>query len=764
MEIKVKRIILVSLFISILFISCHSDLLLNNGEVLTPSSATTSDDSYVSNSVSFNTEAPNNVTASPSFFTDKIIIRWNDVSGADYYTLERAEHLSDSVPENVIWTPIQESIFSNVYTDKSNLKTSVYYSYRVTAHTLDGMYGDYSEVATGTLLASPDVFEASKGTYSQEISLNWQQMPNVYTYNIYKSNYDNTTGSENELIAQVNSNSTTGTNRYSYVVTDEEKGRQLYFVIKSVGETNVLAQATNPRLGYTKVIGAPLKPEIVSVTKGTTTSKIEIEVDVSNCATEDVSFIVSKSINNGKESVIYNSENASNLASLEKLENGNYLITDQYVLENIEYKYSIILFNSIGKSEASVVSGYVLSPVQSLSLVPFKTNTDMGYELKGIWPVGFNDVERKNSGITYYYDIIQYLKNGEIVDIGLVDEEEFFSNPDYSVFKVDKDPREDEISYIAIALVSKKALSDRELSRTNGFITTNILSKLVSPVKELKIVSNCEPLPEDSPNQYGIYPLHIYFDIDSSQGLDSKEYNLVKIGTDGTVRKITLSPSLYERVGNTVKYTDLTITNPLVRYTYYIDTSDELGRTLGEELKVRTDCYPTITLSVYADIFGSLSLKPWDLPQYVPAEYKTYWKNCRIATLVGYGNASDLSTQTKALESATDYDHYRGGSVYYNAKLNGVRGSIDFAYDNFGESEYFYTTGNYHMDVSASGDGTCTTSSNGFDIKGNFPGHIGLEDIQVKSKGFSGNYNVKLIRNTIDGLSTVAVEGKVASK
>ena len=185
-------------------------------------------------------------------------------------------------------------------------------------------------------------------------------------------------------------------------------------------------------------------------------------------------------------------------------------------------------------------------------------------------------------------------------------------------------------------------------------------------------------------------------------------------------------------------FTDET-TSPLVIYDYYIDTSDELGRTLGE-IKHAADSYGAVTPDVYIDIFESVSLKPWDRQGYVPDEYKTYWKKSKIATLVGYGNASDLGTQMKALDDAEDSDHYRSGKVTYSAAMEGVGGQIYFTYSKFGENANYYMTGNYEMHVNASGTGSASSNTNGFEVSGMYPGKVVLDKISVKSKNFAGTY------------------------
>ncbi len=761
-----KKLVLLSVLLLLLCLtSCNSELLMNNGEIVNTNNSQNTGFGNVNNSISFSYAAPENVTASTSYFQNKIVVRWKGVEGADYYSIEKASHLTEEPDETTIWNRIPRAVNKTTFEDTDSLEPSVYYSYRITAHTLDGFEGDVSEYATGTILASPVSFDASKGSDTNYIYLSWEQMPNVYSYNIYKSTYDNTTGQDNEFLKEVSTNSNQLVNMTTYRVSEEEKGKELYFVIRSVGETGEIASSSNPRLGYTRVLGAPMKPAVSSITKGTDSKAITIEFEAG--AGDDLGIVITRSLNGGSEVTVYSTDNANgNIAAIEALGEGKYLVRDASVSANTNYTYSIYTYNSIGKSEAVTANGYLLSSVRDIQLAPVRDGEKLGYQIKGNWQIGYDDEERISSGTQFRYRLHLLYKNMDEEEKVLSENEFFGSEVLFFPVKENPTPEDEkkEIQRVDIAVQAYDKYSG-ELVASSAMVSSNVISKLSTPVSNLMIISNAEPLEGDTPNSYGIYPLNIRWSSDSDRdgGVNDGVFTLIKTGSDGSQERIVLNPSNYQKDGNSYLYKDTGITNPLVVYSYMFDTTDELGRTLGQ-IQKKDNCYPTITLSTLADLFGSLSLKPWDLPKYVPNEYKAYWKNSRIATLIGYGNSSSLSTQTKALEAASDKDHFRGGTIYYNAKLEGVNGSIIFEYKDFGESEYFYSTGNYSMLVSASGDGSCTTNTNGFTLYGNFPGRIGLEEIVIKSKGFSGNYNVSLTRNKADGSGTVTVTEKVQSK
>ena len=101
-------------------------------------------------------------------------------------------------------------------------------------------------------------------------------------------------------------------------------------------------------------------------------------------------------------------------------------------------------------------------------------------------------------------------------------------------------------------------------------------------------------------------------------------------------------------------------------------------------------------------MFESLSLKPWEVQDYLPSEYRSWWKNTEIAKKIEKGNSSSIGEQTEALGSASASDHYHGGVVNYSAGLDGLTNAdIIFTYTNFGENKNWVMNGHYRMDVHA---------------------------------------------------------------
>lgn len=700
------------LFAILLLISCNASILMTNGEITKPGNNTGSDTSG-SSTAAFSKEAPTGVNATKSYYENYIAISWNKVTGADYYTLEKSERdNSDIATASDVWTTIGQTVTDTSYKDESaSLAVNKYYSYRVTAHTYTGDVGATSDISVGTLLASPETLSATKGTSESAIVVSWTQMPYVESYEVYKSDISSITGLKSELVDTLNADEDEAVRYYSYVIDPaKEKGRELYFAVVGVGPTGEKATISFSRSGYTLVPGAPSKPA-VSVSKGEKSDSVDVHFKASGDDSE-FAYVIKRTSAGSAESIVFSTE-YNDISTLSKDENGNYIFEDTEVKPNVEYTYSVTAQNDIGISQAGIDYGYVISTVKNLSLVANKDR--FGYDISYTLPVGASDSARTAS---YTYVVTRTLKNGTRCEDEVYTEDEFKS---FDAFiSVDKNPTIDseknEVAKIEIYVENADGIE-------SAVAASNTIKSLPLPVTEIKATSFDKPLDGDSANSSGVYPVHVNWTTEATTS-----QTITRSGSDGSVKTFSAKDSF-----------DDTTTSPLVIYDYYIDTTDELGRTLGE-VKHASNSYGAVTPSVFIDIFESAGLKPWERQSYVPEEYKQYWKKSRIATLVGYGNASDLSTQTKALDSAEDKDHYRDSKITYSASMEGIGGQIYFTYSSFGENANFYINGNYEMHVNASGTGSAKSSTNGLDILGMYKGHISLEKISVKNKAFTGTY------------------------
>jgi len=711
---------------------------MTNGEITKPGN-NSGTDSNSNSTVEFSKEAPARVKATKSYYENYIAVSWDKVTGADYYTIEKSEKDSSAIATaSDVWSTIGETVTGTSYKDDSaSLAINKYYSYRVTAHTYSGETGAASDVSVGTLLASPESLSASKGTSESAIIVSWTQMPYVESYEVYKAEISSVTGLKSELVDTLNSDEDEDTLVYSYNIDPaKEKGKELYFAVVGVGPTGEKATISNSRSGYTLVPGAPGKPS-VSVSKGESNSTVSVHFKAAGDDSE-YTYVIKRISAGSAESIVFSTE-FDDISTLSTDENGNYVFEDSTVNPNIEYTYSVTAENAIGISEAGIETGYLLSPVQKIELVANKDK--MGYEISVRLPLGADDSERT---IPYTYTVSGTTQGGDSIGTETFSEEEFAQYVETKVFGVySKEEYTAEKGKEEILCINVVVSNGKDSA-------ASVSSNTISP-PEIKSVTASEynkPFDSDVANSNGVYPVYVSW---TWKVNPNAVQTLIRKGSDG-------SELVIENAGAN-SYSDNSGTVPFVTYTYKLKATDIFGREFGNYVSSNAG-YGALSASIFIDIFESVSLKPWDTSRqkYLPDEYKSYWTSSKIATLVGYGNSSSLSTQMKALDSAEDKDHYRDSKITYNASTEGVGGQIYFTYLNFGENANFYMTGNYEMHVNSSGTGSCASSTNGFEVYGMYPASISLSKISIEKKAFTGKYVITF--NYKNGTGKGEVEAK----
>ena len=711
------------LMILLLFISCNASILMTNGEMEKPQKVEEENnkENY------FSSEGASSINATKSYYSDSIVVRWSSVDGADYYSLEKAVSESNDEETFLVWKRIGETIEDTRYIDTEDLESGKYYYYRVTAHTFDGKRGEPSKITIGTILSSPKLISTSKGISVSNIEIEWNQMPFVESYRIYKSTLPVVSGLESEYITTIEASSDSLELVYSYEVDPaKEVGKELYFAIEGVGPTGERAPISLPRSGYTFVPGSPEAPEVVKITKGDDTDAITISFKKDK---DDVNWIIKRFSLGSSESIVYSGEYGDDLGEAD--EEGLLHFVDKNVKSGVEYTYSIIAYNSIGSSPATTVKGYLLSPVSALSLVPItKENGEIGYEMTFQESIGSGDEGKENK---YKYKVSSYDKNNNLMKEEIFEEGSFDSSFYPVVRSVTSESEKSEIWYVTVSVrCGELSLPAIESER---------VEMLPVPVNSISATKNEKRKDGESPNSNGVYPVTITW----TSEFDGERI-IKRVGSDGSEKEFKVLTGL--------SYVDNT-TLPLVTYDYCIDTSDSFGRSLGE-IQHTGSSYGSLDEKTLIRIVESVSLKPFESQSYVPEEYKAYWKKSQIATMVGYGNASDLSTQMKALGTADDKDHFRDGRITYNAEMEGVGGAIYFSYSSFGENQNLMLDGSYEMHVNASGTGSASSSTGGLDVRGMYNAHISLDKISVSKKAFVGSYIVTV--HYSDGDITFEVE------
>lgn len=671
--------------------------------------------------IQFSTEAPGNVMATEAYYEDRINISWSAVTGADFYTLERAEvgKLTDSA-STYVWTEILDVATGTSFTDRdSSLQSGKYYAYRVTAHTTKGMLsGETSDVCYGSLLAPPAQIDAAKGESFEYITVTWNQMPGVSRYYIYKSDVESSAGLGEYVgvVTQQSSSTVDETdlvNRFDYQVPKDEQGRELFFVIRSSGPLGTMSEQSNARSGYSLVVGAASAPKVESITKGDSVSEIILkwERDPSDTELSPITYTIKRSSLGSAESTIYPLYDGDHLDS-----DGDLLSkTDTNVVDRTVYTYSIIASNSVGMSPATIVTGYLLSQPEGITFVPDVGNGEYVVESFEL-PVGGEE-----SGSGWMYDVVIETESGSLQNEGQMTAEELEAYvAKTSISKSGSIPFEQEPRHIRITTVNGNIRSKTYLDAVVGGI----------PDVPVNAVASRNRSTTEAANSAGVFPIQISWE----QRGDYQAYSYKIRRTDNGMQTTTVSASF---VDPNVSFATL--------YTYEIEALDPFGRSSGRI--ITNEGYGAITGERFKHIFESNILKPWETPDehpdYISGDKKAIYDK---VSKQGMGSLTYDEWISVPGKTVTIGNSNVSGTISYNADTAGVGGLIQFKYTKyFSEADFlFYLAGDasYSMNVSASGSGSVSCPAD-FETGGLFPASVSFSNLSVSNYAFEGNYVIK---------------------
>lgn len=147
--------------------------------------------------------------------------------------------------------------------------------------------------------------------------------------------------------------------------------------------------------------------------------------------------------------------------------------------------------------------------------------------------------------------------------------------------------------------------------------------------------------------------------------------------------------------------------------------------------------YGAITNEAFIKFYERYAMKPWEFVSYgdFPSSLKDKWNRSAIKKKI---DAHGLSSLGNITESSDFHD----GLVNYHSKASGFSGNIYFHYENFGELDVIWATGNFSMyGVSLSGNGKrCDGNVTVFGI---YPAEIDFSGIKVVDYKPSGTYLVR---------------------
>lgn len=744
------------ILVLLLTASCDMDHFLSGFDQQTP----VIEDEPVQKPV-FDKSAPEYLVASKALYTDSIVLSWGEVEGADYYEISRKASDSD------VFETFPFDIIGTSYVDWEasypSLVAKTRYTYRVRACSKALGFGDYSPEAAGSLLCPPSALDAAKGKNAEKIMLSWKADPDVDSYKIYRSR-DLIFSSSDSFVAEVRSSSS-GIQKYSYLIKDGESGVNLYFKVTAVGrngcETDL--DESSSAIGYSLVYGAPSVPENLAVTQGESinaqASPLSLTWDQDPAVS---SYEIYRSAPGVSEQMVF----PYGADKLEDLDGQKWRFTDKRgsrsIEEGVRYTYTVIPLtkddsDSILKGEPASADGYLLSnpvPVLSLSSQP------LGFKLTFSQSVGLDFSADRASHSDWYYTIVckagKSSSKEETISPEDKDVIEFFSPFDPSL------PEDEQYTMFSVQLTNgdgmKTALSDA------------ISVKAPCAPEGLSVSSN-RFFSGLTANLEGVFPIRISWS--KSEGVD--HYVIERWNEDGSSKLDSVTVP-----GNVGSYDDsFQSAVPGQKYSYRIQAVDLLGRS-----SVFSDPvigYGAITAKTLVRLWTCLAFKPWENADKLPTQFSndffdgidlaSYWRDGSINSRVKKGNGSSLNEQMEALGEEKQTCHEAHGAhagavgsasisdfgfCRYYAKTEGIGGFISFTYEDFGESSFLYSEkGYFEMHVNTSGTGTAQGLS--FTISGMYPAVIGNESIRVENKAFVGNYSVKMA----DGQGTVSVSSSL---
>ena len=725
----------------------------------------------------FSGDAPRNVQATKSSYTDRIVVSFDAVRGADYYRIYRAsvprgEKVSD--PESYEWKRteydlIPEDSSSRIYwTDESiesSTKNSTKYIYRILAQSYlsptVNAEAEYSAVAEGWTLSPPETVTASGGLSETVVYLSWSPVDSIKGYNIYYST--------NELAPD---NAWTKANSHllpappgvemqeTFTPPDSLKGADLYFKVVSVSNSNAESERSGMAHGWTLVPGAPEAPAGIIPSKGDSPEAITVSWTrpaQENPASNPYTWEVRRNAP-GEDQVLvatYYSGSSQSTASAGRAARatqavitfdegtGKYTLTDTStdLLPNVEYTYRIRAISKVADeitgelkdaigAEVTTVA-YLMSPpteFTDLSAV-FPSGPNKGSFAFTIAepPMGYDDDDNWS-----------YIIWGRNNVKGKVETD--WTKEIISSIPVTSDPVRVEINYVtekgtfnefSVSVIDND--TGKETKRY-GEIDGRVIAAGLPATPVLNIMAN--KVVGGSANSNGVYPL--YYSVSGSEYIETLELEIIKSNTpSGAVPEIheistssssAMASGYYPAEPGTVWVYRVRGVDPFGRYT------DWTGYQQG---------YGALTGKAFIKLFEMYGLKPWEYINgtKLSASLKTKWSPsqndiARIA-IDGPNIGSDLGKTFTVTASGQT-----GGSMSLLAEMgSGLTGTVNFSYSNFGEVDYICLNGKYNMpNVGLSGSNNGQKCVGEITVTGLYPATVDFSDFTIVNKAFSGKY------------------------
>lgn len=763
-----KKIVYILISLILLFVSCNADILTSDIDRID-----TETDSNNTMTV-FTGDAPKNVWASQSYYTDRIVISFDGVNGADYYNIHRAVVPRSETNidfDSLTWERIPYQIPSEsgsiryTYTDyniDSDKKDSYMYCYSITAGSYfvdsrGGIDSEYSDVVEGWTLAPPVSLSATQGDDDEFIELRWSQVGMVSGYDLY---YSLDSNAAEETWIKANRTRIPGTlnseisYRFDPVKDFNDKtllGKDIYFRVVSYSRADAPSERSGMRVGYTFMEGAPTKPANVTVSNGDYPSKIAIswdkpmkedqveggyiwEVSRSTATTDSVQILTfatsdvdSNKLPNGMTYADGRYTYIDSSKDLDPNEEYIYSIRAKCYIENPEDPSTTILV----PGQAAEKTGYLLAPSQSITekITNYPTSSFNGsFEFTiAEAPKGYEDGKD--------FDYVIYGRNNvdDVVSSWReLTTKKVTGSPCHLTISYDPENPVNEFSY---AIRNNKLQEENESKRYDEIYGNAIVTELAPApsIDNLNMLNNTYRS-DLVANSNGVYPVIV----NCSTSDVYSSYKIEVVETDSPNNNSTVAGTKFLASGEDIALdANLSPATAGVKWSYRIAGKDAFGR--YSEYSSYKLGYGALTGHAYVKFFEAYGLKPWEFLSHddFPQNLKNKWSSSQI-----YAKVSAEATKA----DITEYSNYHNGSIHYtvNANLATFQGDIRFTYSNFGEHPDFkIVTGMYQMSVGLSGTGSISANEP-FVIEGMYPGTIIISSqyMEVSSKKFKGNYSV----------------------
>lgn len=389
-------------------------------------------------------DTPSQIFVSNGQYSNQIVINWKEVSGARSYSLERAEAVKDEngkwkVPDEGDYDFLEHSNFidGTTYTDTiidgspsnelkySNEAYERAFFYRVCAKNALDKYEDSLYIYSGghlekekyesgekkayeiaepsILLAPPTNITASCGEYEDKIEIKWTKAEgSISNYKIYRGESDDVNENNGTLLKTLYGSDVS----YTVPVEANQKGKEFYFTIVSVGASGRESVGSSVALGYALKGGAPARVTDVEITSGRGDTKDKISLKWKALSGSDIKYRVYR----------YSSIDSS-LKALKDGITGNTYDDNKGVKTNIFYYYKVQAYTGSGDSEVKgplseeIAEGYLLSPPKSVTVQrkddDITTNTIFFSAAIGSQPCTTNSdaTKEKEDWKTYTYNV-----------------------------------------------------------------------------------------------------------------------------------------------------------------------------------------------------------------------------------------------------------------------------------------------------------------------------------------------------------------------